>query len=465
MKNTAIKNINPLKKGDKIEIAASALDDDGCGVGVLESSQVRVTGALPGEKVLARITYVSQHRVTAERIRILEPSPQRRPAPCPHRKDCDGCPLIELNYPAQLAWKDAHVANHIRQHKPLQNIPILPAIASPLQLQYRNSAKLVISGKFANPQIGIYRRDTHEINDIHDCPLHHPLINRIVAVVKKGIIKGKVPIYNPKSEQGLLRYLLIRVAESDNRAMVVLVTSKRSYNEIHHLAALICKEVPEVKVVVQNVNTTTGNVILGNRNFFQTKQTSLQATVSGVKFNVSPTSFFQINTGSATIIYNLVKDWSCLTKSSNVLDLYCGIGAISLFLAPLAGQVLGVEVVDSAVDDATKNARLNRAGNCAFAAGDVVEELRAVISDGARIDLVILNPPRKGCDERVLRQIAEAAPGKIIYVSCSPSSLGRDLVILDSLGYSCIKVQPVDMFPQTTHVESVALLEKREIAV
>jgi len=333
-----------------------------------------------------------------------------------------------------------------------------------MQLQYRNSAKLVISGKFAKPQIGIYRRDSHEINDINECPLHHPLINRIVATVKKGIIKGKIPIYNPKSEQGLLRYLIIRVAEAENRAMVVLVTSKRSYNELHHLSALISKEIPEVKVIVQNVNTTTGNVILGNSNFFQTKLTSLQATVSGVKVNVSPASFFQINTGSAAIIYNLVKEWSGLTKNSNVLDLYCGIGAISLFLAPLAGHILGIEVVEAAVEDAARNASLNRAANCEFVAGDVVEELRSVISDGASIDLILLNPPRKGCDERVLRLAAETAAPKIIYVSCSPASLGRDLVILDSLGYSCQKVQPVDMFPQTTHVESVALLEKRDIA-
>lgn len=464
MENKAKKNVSPLKKGDKIEIAVSALDDDGCGVGVLESSQARVKGALPGEKVLARITYVSQHRVTAERIRILEPSPQRRPSPCSHRKGCDGCPLIEMNYPAQLAWKEAHVANHIRQHKPLQNVAIQPAIASPMQLQYRNSAKLVISGKFADPQIGLYRRDSHEINDINDCPLHHPLINRIVATIKKGIIKGKIPVYNPKSEQGLLRYLIIRVAESENRAMVVLVTSKRSYNELHHLSALINKEVPEVKVIVQNVNATTGNVILGHSNYFQTKLTSLQATISGVKVNVSPASFLQINTGSAGIIYNLVKEWSGLTKNSNVLDLYCGIGAISLFLAPLAGHILGIEVVEAAVEDAARNASLNRAANCEFVAGDVAEELRSVIGDGARIDLVLLNPPRKGCEERVLKLVAETAASKIIYVSCSPPSLGRDLVILDSLGYSCLKVQPVDMFPQTTHVESVALLEKRAVA-
>lgn len=456
------KKVSPsLKKGDRIEIKVSVLDDEGCAIGALESSQIRVAGALPGEKVLAKITYTGQHRIAAERVRIIEPSPQRIPSPCTNNRQCDACPLIEMDYSAQLEYKESLVANHIRQHKSLQDAVILPVIASPLQLQYRNSAKLVISGKFAEPKIGIYQRDSHDIIDISNCPLHHPLINRIIAVVKKGIIKGKIPIYHPKSEQGLLRYLVIRVDEAANRAMVVLVTSKRSYNELHHLAALITREVPEVKVIAQNVNSSTGNAIFGNQDFFQTKQTSLEATINGIRFFVSPRSFFQINTGSAGIIYNLVREMSGLTKKCNVLDLYSGIGAIAISLAQKAGNILGIEVVESAVEDARKNARLNRATNCEFEAGDVVEELKAVINSGTEIDLVLLNPPRKGCEESVLKQVVEIGAPKIIYVSCSPSSLGRDLAILNSFGYDCSKIQPVDMFPQTTHVESVTLLQRR----
>ena len=449
------------KKGDKIEIAVSVLDEEGEGVAVHNSTQVRVKGGIPGERILAKVTYSSQHRITAERIKILERSPQRVSSPCSHTPQCDSCPLIEMDYSAQLQWKENHVANNIRQHKSLQDVQILPVVPSPLKFQYRNSAKLVIAGKFAAPLIGIYKRDSHDILDISGCALHNPLINRIVAVVKKGIIKGKVPIYHPKSGQGLLRYLVIRVAESENRAMVVLVTSKRSYNELHHLTAYITREVPEVKVIAQNVNPTSGNVILGNNDFFHSKQTSLEASINGVRFLVSPRSFFQVNTGSAGIIYSLVNKLSGVSKSSNVLDLYCGIGAISLFLAQSAGNILGIEVVESAVEDARKNAGLNRVSNCEFEAGDVVEELEAVIRSGAKIDLVVLNPPRKGCEERVLKQVAEINAPKIIYVSCSPSSLGRDLSTLDPLGYDCLAIHPVDMFPQTTHVESVALLERR----
>jgi len=460
MKSPDKKTAPPLKKGDKIEIFVSALDDDGCGIAVHAATQIRVNGGLPGDKLLARVTYSSQHRITAERIRVIEPSSQRIPSPCRHIPACDCCPLIEMDYPGQLAWKETHVSNNIRQHQALQNLQILPVKPSPLQLKYRNSAKLVIAGKFAEPLIGLYKRESHDILDISNCALHNPLINRIVAVVKKGITKGKVPIYHPKSEQGLLRYLLIRVAEPENRAMVVLVTSKRSYNELHHLAAYISKEVPEVKVIAQNVNTSTGNTILGSTDYFLTKKTTLETTINSVRFLVSPRSFFQINTGSAGIIYNLVKEFSALSKNSNVLDLYCGVGAISLFLAPLAGDILGIEVVESAVEDARRNARLNRAANCEFEAGDVVEELAAIVKTGTEVELIVLNPPRKGCDDTVLKQVAEIGANKIIYVSCSPASLGRDLSRLHSLGYDCRLIQPVDMFPQTTHVESVAVLER-----
>lgn len=449
------------KKGDLIELTVSALNEDGEGIAIHDSIQVRVSGGLPGERILAKVNYSSQHRINAERVKIYDRSPIRKNSPCGHIRQCNSCPLIEMDYEAQLKWKEAHVANNIKQHKALQNADIQPVAPSPLKLSYRNSAKLVIAGKFANPQIGIYKRDSHDVIDISDCVLHNPLINKIVATVKRGITKGKVPIYNPKSEQGILRYLVIRVAEFENKAMVVFVTSKRSYNELHHLASYLSKEVPEVKVVAQNVNSTSGNVILGNTDHFHSKQTSLEASIDGVRFLVSPRSFFQVNTGSAGIIYNLVKKLSNTTKQSNVLDLYCGIGAISLFLARTAGNILGIEVVESAVEDARKNARLNRITNCEFEAGDVVEELEAIIKSGTKIDLVILNPPRKGCDERVLKQIAEIGAPRIIYVSCSPASLGRDLSLLHPLGYDSVSINPVDMFPQTTHVESVALLERR----
>jgi 23S rRNA (uracil1939-C5)-methyltransferase len=242
--------------------------------------------------------------------------------------------------------------------------------------------------------------------------------------------------------------------------MVVLVTARRSYNELHHLAAFIGKEVPEVTVVVQNINPSAGNVILGNQDIFQTRATALEARLDGVRFIISPRSFFQVNSGSAVIIYDQVRRYAALTGTERVLDLYCGTGAISLFLAPHAAAVHGIEVVDAAIVDAIANARLNRLGNCTFEAGDVAEELKELTSHQARFDLVVLNPPRKGCEPDVLRQVVKLAPASMIYVSCSPASLARDLTLLAGAGYRVHAIQPVDMFPQTPHVETVTLLKR-----
>lgn len=463
MKSPLKKHTTPLlKKGQTVELSISAMDEDGSGIGIADTCQIKVRGAFPGERVAVRVEYAGQHKVIARLAKIIEPAADRCKSPCRHLPECDGCPLIELEYSAQLKWKENRVNNHIRRYKSLDQAVIHPVIPSPKQLQYRNSAKLVIGGRFTEPIIGIYRRESHDILDISDCSLHHPLINRIASVVKRGIIKGKIPIYHPRSEQGLLRYLVVRVAETENRAMVVLVTSRRSFNELHHLAAFVRKEVPEAMVVVQNVNASPGNVILGDRDFFLTKQTTLESSLNKIKFLISPRSFFQINSGSAGIIYELIRKYSGLTGSENVLDLYCGIGAISLFLAAAAKSVHGIEVVEAAVVDAVLNARINRLGNCSFEAGDVVEQLKWIVESREHIDLVVLNPPRKGCEEKVLRQVVSLKAPRIIYVSCSPDSLARDLVTLHDAGYLTQFIQPVDMFPQTTHIESVAVLDLQQ---
>jgi len=463
MKLPVKKSMKPLmQKRQILELSVSALDEDGYGIGIAETCQIRVRGALPGEKVLVRVEHAGQHKVAARLVKIIEPAGNRRKSTCSHLPECDGCPLIELDYPSQLQWKETRVTNHIRRYKELDQAVIHPVIPSPKEFQYRNSAKLIIGGRFTEPVIGIYRRESHDIQDIAACPLHHPLINKVVAAVKQGIIKGRIPIYHPRSGQGLLRYLVVRVAEAENRAMVVLVTSERSYNELHHLAAHIRKTVPEVMIVVQNINASTGNVILGNKDFFQTKQTTLASSIHDIKFLISPRSFFQVNSGSAGIIYELIRKYAGLSGRENVLDLYCGIGAISLFLAASARSVHGIEVVDAAVVDANLNARLNRFDNCSFEAGDVVEQLKWIDDSMEKIDLIVLNPPRKGCEEKVLQQVVSLQAPRIIYVSCSPASLARDLATLFSAGYHTELIQPVDMFPQTTHIEAVAVLNLQQ---
>ena len=446
------------KVGTQIELTVTTLDEEGYGLSRIEGKDFLVIGALPGETVRARVTHVGRRHSFAVATKILRRAPARLVSlPCTVR-DCDGCPLIAMNYPSQLAWKKDFVAGQLGRYSSLGSVILHPVLPSPTTHHYRNTAKLVVSGKFAAPVIGIYQRNTHEVIDLTNCPLHHHLINKIVTAVRDGIRKGKVPIFSQRTGSGLLRYIVIRVSETTNQAMLVFVTSHRSYNEIHHLAKFVQSAVPEVTVVAQNVNSSEGNVILGDKDHFLTKQKALPADIGQEKFTLSPRSFFQVNSGAAALIYETVREWAGLTGRERVIDLYCGIGGISFFLAGKALEVIGIEVVEEAVADAGRNSRLNRTNNCRFMAGDAAELLEELLEEGERTDIIVLNPPRKGCDRQVLEKTSLLKPEKIIYVSCSPVTLARDLDILAGLGYRTQEIQPVDMFPQTTHVENVALL-------
>jgi 23S rRNA (uracil1939-C5)-methyltransferase len=446
--------------GDMFEVDVITMDADGYGLSTFQEMPVFVSGILPGELARVKVTHAGQRQLFACVEKILRHAPFRlKSPPCPNAAFCDGCPLIAMNYPAQLAWKQALIKDELGPYLSLAEATLHDILPSPRRLHYRNSAKLVVSGKFSAPLIGIYRRNSHDLMDVGDCPLHHPLINKVVHAVKDGIRKGKVPIFSPRSGSGLLRYLVVRVSEAENRAMVTFVTSQRSFNEIHHLAKHLRTAVPEVEVVVQNVNSTTGNTILGEHDHFITPRKELRETIGTTAFSISPRSFFQVNSGGARIIYDKVRELARLSGREAVVDLYCGIGGISLFLAPEAREVIGIEANEAAIADAEKNARLNNIRNCRFEFGDAAKIMEELRSEGKSYDLVILNPPRKGCDERVLTDTAALAPARIIYVSCSPRTLARDLDILSRSGYRTREIQPVDMFPQTPHVENVALLE------
>lgn len=448
-----------LHSGKILEVSIASTTNEGFGTTQYEGNRLLVAGGIPGEQLLVKVTYVGRRESFANTIRCIKPSADREPSPACHMgKCCDGCGLMQMRYPAQLTWKRSMVTREVRNYPSLGEVKVFDTIASPKQHNYRNSAKLVVAGKHTEPVIGIYRRNTHEVLEILDCPLHHPLINKVVKATKAGIKKGKVPIYNPKSEMGLLRYLVVRVAEPGDQVMVVFVTSEQGYNEMHHLAKFVQNAVPEVTVVAQNINNSTGNVIFGHKERFITKKQTLHAKLGDKTFSLSPHSFFQVNGGAARIIYEKVRELAALTGKERVIDVYCGIGGISLFLADRAEEVVGIEFVETAVADATQNAVLNGIKNCSFEAGDAAHLIEEIGEGGA--DLIVLNPPRKGCDEKVLKSVAGIKPARIIYVSCSPETLARDLDILSRLGYRTLEVHPVDMFPQTIHVEDVALLER-----
>ncbi len=451
-----------LVRNSVMELKIAALDEDGYGTARSEEGMtLKVSGAIPGDVALVGIDHVAGGSAFCHVKKLLQPSALRsRRPPCNESAECCGCPLIAMKYAEQKTWKRGMVLSELSKYPDLAGITV-HTMLSPINLiHYRSTAKLTVAGKFSDPFIGIYRRASHDVYDLEQCPLHHPLINKVVDAVRKGISKCKVPVYNPQSKMGLLRYLVVRVSVSEKKAMVVFVTAKRSYNEIHHLSRYVQQQVPEIQVMAQNVNSSEGNVIMGQKDYFLTTQHHLVEKIGDISFRISPRSFFQVNNSGAELIYSQVREWAALTGTETVLDMYCGIGGIGMFLSAQAGQVIGVEVVEDAVADAALNAKVNNIRNCRFEAGDAAELLDEMYEDKQRLDVAVLNPPRKGCEQKVLERVAALGPRAIIYVSCSPASLARDLMVLKGLGYVCREIQPVDMFPQTVHVENVARLEK-----
>ena len=451
-----------LSKGSLVEIDITDLDDDGCGISRYGAYELRISGVAPGDKALAAIDHVAKRIAFGHVKKILTPSRARSKRPlCGESRRCLGCPLIVMKYEDQVDWKLKLVRRHLQAYHDLSDVTVHPLLSPERLIGYRTTVKLAIAGKHSDPYIGIFRRFSHDVYDLEECPIHHPLINKAIKIVRQAISSLKIPIYNPRSEMGLLRYLVLRVSETDQKIMVVFVVSKRSFNELHHLAKYMRQHLPEADVIAQNVNSSTGNVIMGATDYFLTPKRHLTECVGDIRLALSPRSFFQVNRDGARLVYEKVSDWAGLTGAETALDLYCGIGGIALTLARRALRVVGVEFAESAVDDARKNARLNGIENCEFEAGDASEQLKELVEKIGHARTVVLNPPRKGCDEQVLRQAAALTPRVILYVSCSPQSLARDLSLLKTLGYDCREIQPVDMFPQTMHVESVARLESR----
>ena len=446
---------------DILKLTITQLDNEGIGMAEHEGKTALVQSALPGEIVLAEVEHVGRTHIFTRLKKVLRNSQERTSRQlCGIEQNCLGCPLLSLKYPAQLAFKQRRVEQALAGNGLLKEGLVAPPLPSDPAVGYRASAKLVFARKRNQVLIGLYRRGTHDVVDCPDCPVHHPLINRIAAVVRDEVQRQGISVYNPKHDNGLLRYLLVRVSPAGGKAMVTLVSSYRDLQQLPKLGKWLMRKVPEVIGVHQNVNTTSGNVIIGQETLKLHGLPDLIDQVGAIRLRIAPESFFQVNTLQAARIYALVRDWAALTRKDTAVDLYCGIGGIALHLAQDAGRVTGIEYVPEAVRNADDNARLNNLDNCRFIAGDAAVELQKLANQLKSLHLVTLNPPRKGCAEGLLQTLCDLSPPQIIYVSCDPDSLARDLARLTEAGYHLERVQPVDMFPQTAHIETVVQLRR-----
>lgn len=450
--------INRLHKGDIIELRIDNLAHGGDCVAHYQGLAVFLSGGIPGEKVKAWVTLSKKNYARASIVEIIEPAVGRIEPACGVFSNCGGCQLQQMEYSLQLKHKKQMIEDLFERIGKLKDVNIKPVIGADYPYSYRNKSQFPLSKNEEGEIItGFYKQGTHQFIAHDDCLIQHPLINRVKDRVLTALNRYKLTVYNEKKHQGLLRHLVIRIGTCTNQVLITLVTSKGDFPEIFEIAEAVMGDIPEIQGFLQNINPIKTNLILGKEMKIIKGQDYYLDYIGKVKFAISAFSFFQVNTLQTKKLYDQVLKFAALTGRETVIDAYCGIGTISLYMAHNSARVYGVEEVAEAICDAKKNAALNKINNCQFQVGRVEDLLPEMITNNIKPDLVIFDPPRKGLAEEVVETVLSALPEKIIYVSCNPATLARDLSYLKE-AYIIKDVQPVDMFPQTYHVECIILM-------
>lgn len=438
---------------------------EGEGIAKIEGYPIFIEGALQGEKVKVKIVKVKKSYAYGKLLEIIEKSEGREEPKCSNYKRCGGCSIQHMNYKKQLDFKWNRVKDCISKIGGIsEEIVNYPIGMNENPYRYRNKVQLPIGKVNGDIVIGFYAPRSHNIINIDSCLIQDEVADKVAKLTKEWINKYNIEPatvdgeFNPK---GILRHIMIRKAFKTGEVMVVLVATKEKVPFIDEFKKIIIENIDEIKSIVLNVNPKNTNVILGEKCITLYGKDIIQDYIGNFKFNISPLSFFQVNPKQTEILYNKALEYANLTGKETVFDAYCGTGTITLFLSQKAKKVYGVEIIEPAIINAKENARINNVDNAEFFVGKSEEIIPQLINEGIKADTIVVDPPRKGCDIKLLDAIGETKPEKIVYVSCDPSTLARDLKILEEKGYKTIKVQPVDMFPQTSHVETVCLISKK----
>lgn len=379
----------------------------------------------------------------------------------PHARHCVGCPLIHVPYPQQLARKRARLIEALRAYPELSRIEVPAVIPAPQRLGYRCRVKLVVRRHGDGVALGLYLPQSHRVMDISSCPVHPQRVNQVIQYLKSKIMQLAVAPYDERDDSGDLRYLDLRYSAARREVQVTLVTRHAAFAQAGALARALMQRFSFVAGVIQNINESRGNVIWGPSFRTLAGRSTLLDQIGHLKLVFPPGVFSQANPFTARKLYEAVRAFAELRGRETVLDLYCGVGPISLYLASAAGQVWGVDESALAIATAKQNARRNGVGNCRFSGGDAAESLGRLKQAGVRFDVSVVNPPRKGIQAAALTALIDNDPAKLIYISCDPRTLARDLDRLTAADYRAVAMQPFDMFPQTVEVETLALLAKR----
>ncbi|TFB14254.1 23S rRNA (uracil(1939)-C(5))-methyltransferase RlmD [Filobacillus milosensis] len=452
------KNAAPVKKNEYIDLEFVDLTHEGNGVGKIDGYPVFVPYGLPGEKAKVKIVKVKKNIAFGKLIELIEPSEDRVEPPCEVFYQCGGCQIQHMSYERQLKMKQKQVQDVMHKIAHMPDVPVRPTIGMEEPWSYRNKVQIPVGERNGKILTGFYQKKSHNIIDMDTCPVQNEANDHIVREMR-GIIEDLgIEPYDEQSHRGVIRHIVSRTGYHTGEIMVVLVTRTKDIPNKNKLVERIRELDSNIKGIIHNVNPKQTNVIMGRDSKTLWSKDVIFDKIGELEFAISAHSFYQVNPEQTEKLYEQALKYAHLTGNETVIDAYCGIGSISLFLAQHAKKVYGVEVVPQAVDDAKDNAKRNHIDNAEFFVGEAEKVMPWWKSQGLRPDVIVVDPPRKGCDEELLKAMIDMKPERIVYVSCNPSTLARDIKILAGGGYEAKQIQPVDMFPQSNHIESVTEL-------
>ncbi|WP_404323537.1 23S rRNA (uracil(1939)-C(5))-methyltransferase RlmD [Cytobacillus firmus] len=449
-----------LKLKQTFPLTIKRLGINGEGVGYFKRQVVFVPGALPGEEIVAEATKVNPKFSEAKIKKIRKKSEFRVQPPCPVYHECGGCQLQHLRYDQQLKEKRDIIIQALERHTKLnpEKLDIKETIGMEDPWSYRNKSQFQVGQKDGKVLAGLYGMNSHRLINIEHCAVQHPQTTKATETVKRILQDLRIPIYNERNRKGIVRTIVARVGIQTGELQIVLITAQKELPKKEIIIEKIKSELPEVKSIIQNVNGEKTSIIFGQETTNLDGNDFIQETLGDLQFELSARTFFQLNPEQTVKLYNEVKRAAALTGKEKVADAYCGVGTIGLWVADQAAEIRGMDIIRESIEDAKKNAARHGIKHAQYVVGKAEEWLPKWTKEGWKPDVIIVDPPRTGLDQQLLKTILKVQPKKVVYVSCNPSTLAKDISVLSSK-YKVNGIQPVDMFPQTAHVEAVALIE------